>query len=375
MTLRGIGSYLRGRRLNIKPLTVLCGKNGSGKSTWLKSLTLLRESLEEKRLPYGFSRTDSADDGIEFTNAFYFLAPPDGHEPLGSVEELADFGPPGTIGLELLTNLDCTLPAGPPRRDPWSQLPECTNELQAFLWNGVCPEGTRLRLRIAHPGYEVDSANTPELMDLIELQVNDEFILRLQGPREPSQVYVPGQLGPRRSFPYTFSCNPRFLPKPPQQSAQVVEIGELTDINRRRWTRLLSGLDPRELGRDSDYATVLVELFETRFRQILELALDGVFHIGAIRRSYESPSLEAISEDDSKPIALRRHVGNTGEYAWRLERSFGGNRMRGEASGDTHPSRPAMVSGHDIGWVSPGHILDECPPDTPPRTPRGSSKR
>lgn len=318
-----MGSYLRGRRLDIKPLTVLCGKNGSGKSTWLKALNLLRESLEATRLPYGFSRPDSADDGIEFTNAFYFLEPPEGHKPLDSAEEVADFGPPGTIGVELLINLDCTLPSGPPPSGPWFHRPECIpgNELHEFLWNGLCSEGTRLRLRVAHPGYDVDSADTRELVDLIELQLNDEHVLRLVGPREPSQVFVPGQLGPRRSFPYMFSCSPGFLPRKHQHLAHVPKIGELTDINRRRWTGLLDGLD-------GEHATMLLEYYEARFRQILELALDGVFHIGAIRRTYEAPTLEAISEDDSKSIAIRRHVGIGGEYSWLLERAFGGNRMR-----------------------------------------------
>jgi len=39
MTLRGIGSYLHGARMDINPLTILCRANGSGKSTWFKSLT------------------------------------------------------------------------------------------------------------------------------------------------------------------------------------------------------------------------------------------------------------------------------------------------------------------------------------------------
>ena len=322
MTLRGIGSYLRGRRLDIKPLTVLCGKNGSGKSTWLKTLNLLKESLEAKRLPYGFSRTDSADDGVEFTNAFYFFEPPEAHKALRSAEEATDFGPPGTIGLELITNLRCTLPLGPPANcPPLFELPKCTNEAHEFLWKGLCSEGTRFRLRVAHPGYEVDSADTRELVDLIELQLNDKHVLRLAGPREPSQEFTPGQIGPRRSFPYTLSCSPEFLPTTHQHLAQLVKVGELTDINRRRWTGLLDGID-------GNYATTMLDYLEARFRQILKLTLEGVFHVGAIRRTYDSPSLEAISADDSKEIASRRYVGVGGEYAWRLENAFGGNRMR-----------------------------------------------
>ena len=38
MTLRGLGPYLHGARLEIKPLTILCGENGSGKSTWIEAI-------------------------------------------------------------------------------------------------------------------------------------------------------------------------------------------------------------------------------------------------------------------------------------------------------------------------------------------------
>ncbi len=44
VTLRGIGSYFHEARLEIRPITILCGQNGSGKSTWFKILRVLRES-------------------------------------------------------------------------------------------------------------------------------------------------------------------------------------------------------------------------------------------------------------------------------------------------------------------------------------------
>ena len=69
ITLRGVGSYLHGARLDIKPLTVLCGANGSGKSTWLKALDLLSESLAAKRLPFGFVTQDWDHTNIQVWNA------------------------------------------------------------------------------------------------------------------------------------------------------------------------------------------------------------------------------------------------------------------------------------------------------------------
>ena len=48
MTLRGLGPYLHGARLEIKPLTILCGENGSGKSTWIEMLRLLKSIVERE---------------------------------------------------------------------------------------------------------------------------------------------------------------------------------------------------------------------------------------------------------------------------------------------------------------------------------------
>ena len=60
ITLRGLGPYLEGTRLEVRPLTILCGKNGSGKSTWLKMLNLLQRSQLRGLLPFAFDRDESA---------------------------------------------------------------------------------------------------------------------------------------------------------------------------------------------------------------------------------------------------------------------------------------------------------------------------
>jgi energy-coupling factor transporter ATP-binding protein EcfA2 len=48
ITLHGIGSYYKPARLEIKPLTILCGTNGSGKSTWMKVLNVLKNALMDE---------------------------------------------------------------------------------------------------------------------------------------------------------------------------------------------------------------------------------------------------------------------------------------------------------------------------------------
>ena len=280
MTLRGIGSYLHGSRLDLKPLTILCGKNGSGKSTWLKALNLLKNSLAARRLPYGFCQSDTTNDDIEFTNAFYFLAGPEDHEQFSSEKETGEFGPPGTIGMEVILARDFQLPVVPTPLAPGMRPPECVNECHEFLWKGSFREGTRVRLRVAHPAHVEDAVHTPELLDLIELSFDDEHVLRLKGPREPAQHFSDGQRGPRRAFPYTLSCSPAYLPRAQQSFADLVDVAELTDINRRLVKPVSEGIVASD-------ATMLLDFFEARFCQILKIALDGFFYLGAIRPQHD----------------------------------------------------------------------------------------
>ena len=100
ITLRGVGSYLHGARLDIKPLTVLCGANGSGKSTWLKALNFLSDSLSAKRLPFGFAVQDWDHANIQLTNAFCHLEDPAQLATLEDDAATAAYGTMGTIGLE-----------------------------------------------------------------------------------------------------------------------------------------------------------------------------------------------------------------------------------------------------------------------------------
>jgi len=171
ITLRGVGSYLHGTRLDIRPLTILCGKNGSGKSTWLKALNLLSRSLEANRLPFGFDDTSPGKLDREFRDsimadlaegvadvdapgpllaeqnevdkltrilqiilrnisrrqetealsAFYYRADPDDHARLADPEATRQYGPPGTIGLEFTAARDRGCPfCGRPRDMGWA---------------------------------------------------------------------------------------------------------------------------------------------------------------------------------------------------------------------------------------------------------------
>jgi hypothetical protein len=78
ITLRGIGSYIHGARLEIRPLTILCGKNGTGKSTWMRVLETIRSALDRQLFPYALHDNDEVAD-LRFTNAFHYYGFPDDH--------------------------------------------------------------------------------------------------------------------------------------------------------------------------------------------------------------------------------------------------------------------------------------------------------
>src|SRR3954453_4600674 len=96
ITLRGVGSYVQGSRLDIRPLTILSGINGSGKSTWFKSLAMLRRSLGQ--LLFAFDVNDASAFDVEFMNYSLYC-----REDLTEYEDANEedrFGPPASIGLE-----------------------------------------------------------------------------------------------------------------------------------------------------------------------------------------------------------------------------------------------------------------------------------
>src|SRR3954453_18391081 len=94
MTRRGVGSYIRGSRLDVRPLTILSGVNGSGKSTWFKALAVLRRSLD--RLPFAFDVDDANAFDVGFMNYSLYC-----REDLTEIEDAdqeQQFGPPACIG-------------------------------------------------------------------------------------------------------------------------------------------------------------------------------------------------------------------------------------------------------------------------------------
>src|SRR5688572_4280870 len=142
MTLRGVGSYFHGAELKVRPLTILCGTNGSGKSTWFNAIELLQRSLSKGMLPFGFDADDGDCHDMQWTNArVNSAALPDLVEDATTADR---FGPWGTIGASSTAVGDVR---GSQQDGSWRVHDHVAARL---LWLGVCVKGDRFRLRLAH---------------------------------------------------------------------------------------------------------------------------------------------------------------------------------------------------------------------------------
>ena len=313
ITLRGVGSYLHGARLDIKPLTVLCGANGSGKSTWLKALNLLSDSLAAKRLPFGFVTQDWDHTNIQVTNAFCHLEDPAQLATLEDDAATAAYGTMGTIGLEFHATKYTVLPIY-----NFEAVPDVMNGHAAwkFFRTGEIQSNDRFRLRLAHPTHRDDAADTPTLRHIVELQYNDHHTIRMEGERDPFQAYVEQFTRPRRSKPYTLSCSRSFLTGNDADAGEYIPLALFHDL-----------IAPRlELQTDvADEKTIVAFFngFEKLVLNLLALVLGDFFYIGAIRLPTTALSLNA-----AVGLHQGRYVGASGENAWSIAAKFQTSPMR-----------------------------------------------
>jgi|GEM_PF-4182912 len=339
VTLHGLGPYLEGTRLEVRPLTILCGKNGSGKSTWLKMLTLLQRSHLRGFLPLAFDHGESApwhDETSALIKASEELPPRD-------TRAESEFGPVGTIGLELTAARDIAWdsplipPVGPTKLD---------SPPLEFLWRGHCRRGTKIRVRLAHP------TRTPgdlPLDELVEVQLDGMYTIRMH--KAPD------------SLRYTVDCSGAFLPDRSGDDTMIF-VAEIEPTGGHTFSvRQVEGLV------DSDHQELLCRTAVRRIGELLDSLLSGYFFIGAIRELQEAGSLagwepggrhqelerlverllelveDRHTEDagelapmikdyvlrrigfDPHPYIARRYVGSSGQATHHLERAFAFNLM------------------------------------------------
>ncbi|CAN5626874.1 hypothetical protein BH11PLA2_BH11PLA2_49940 [soil metagenome] len=299
VTLRGIGSYLNGARLDIRPLTVLCGENGSGKSTWFNTLNLLKRSLAIPLFRFELASTQSFAGLHDYTNAYLKTFP----EYCIDEEPNRDFGPFGTIGLNIVATESITFPneldaLHNPALDSHSAI-------KTFLWKGFCPKGTNFRIRICHPTTMAVFSDEPQpqLCDLVELQINGLIAIRFRKLLHEKQysVYSPSSFFTDEIADETFHkiCD------------YIAPNSLVPPIN--------NAIDPEALHL---FCTTAI----SRICQLLRHILDGFYYISAIRDiETRSTTQEEQPYDAAPSTAGDRYVGAKGQHTWDLESIYAYN--------------------------------------------------
>ena len=295
MTLRGIGSYLRGAELEIRPLTVLCGTNGSGKSTWINVLrSLARSCDDEGGLPFRLASPDG-DAGQQLANAALWqeeTIPERVRQLAADSVETERFGPMGTIGLRIQVLEDLLL-----QRPGFIAGAKGSFEsrVQEFFCLGKCPAKSQIRLWLsvqdAWPERRIELRLDGETVFAFEKAVDEDFRMFLHG----------GVFGSAYD-----GC--------------LHELAGIRVSDGPEWTVLpvtdslpVAGLDVGSLCRRAR------ELLSALLREVTA----GVFYIGPLRDPgrHENPC-------GPQGGASRRYVGPCGEYTHSVLESYRRNRMR-----------------------------------------------
>jgi energy-coupling factor transporter ATP-binding protein EcfA2 len=225
MTLRGVGSYIKGSRLEFRPLTILSGINGSGKSTWFKSLAMIQRSLtrrlqnpDSERFPFAFHVDDQLAYDVNFMN--YPLYCSSDLSTLQDNHELDQFGPPACVGLQFVARHAIGLPA----RGNLTATSAATPE-ERFLLLGECPQGMRIRVRLAHPTNNSDEhllPTTAGAFHYVELKVGGAVFV-LQKPHSPRG-------GNDLAEDYTFHCSPPMSASLPEEDLPRLVGDRICDV-------------------------------------------------------------------------------------------------------------------------------------------------
>ena len=313
LTVRGIGPYIHGARLEIRPLTIICGENGAGKSTWFKVLKVLRDSSADGSLPFKLN-----DEGRQMTNAFYrsfqmeedceFRSSPDFDHP---------FGPPGTIGLEFVATRDV---------DIQRYLGFSVGSVQTLWPSGCWKKGTKFRFRIANPLFRGSDKNPRHFCPFSEFSVEDTTIRFVAGPwlmtledPQPSDnpswtMYLKrrghewdwiNQLG--ENFLPTVE-NPEYSPTPEEQEV----------IDRYQGRYFGSSKEDRPPKNEKYELRGILSWYRRKLNELIAELLKSVFHVGALRdietRVFFDPTIR--DSELAQKTRQGRHVGERGQFAW-----------------------------------------------------------
>ena len=348
MTLRGLGPYFHGARLEFKPLTVVCGENGSGKSTWIETLRALKSTVTDSRFPLcqlRYSRNHVERYGINKS----FEALRAGLQTAGEIQskflqvarsgDREAFGPLGCIGLNLESTKGFRLVGYK------ASVNSAATDEANLLLNGEIPSQSKFTVRWAMP------LATDGFEQLIELKVNSATIrLRRSLDRTPESTILP--LRPQfKEENLTFECTGSFLGLESPDSEKLYELGYVKllepDSNETAWSLVDVSPTLRAVHPEFDQKIIAGALacFLKLFRQFIKGALRGFFPIGPIRKLLAKDSADSTPPEPGKDIdgfedmeadSLKnaRELQKAAAAIIRPERRYVGH--RGERTQDLH---------------------------------------
>jgi len=350
MTLRGLGPYLHGARLEIKPLTILCGENGSGKSTWIEALRFLKLAAGDNEFPLKVHADANRLTRLDVNHVLLKAVVRGGFIPAGEIKNARlallgeldasgaededvresnrdEFGPPGCIGLKIkvvgsewsqnILSNGVTLPNKP------------TTAPERLLWEGKIDCGATIELRWAlphkddaHPNNDAQERddnlkNGDGLHQWVELRLhdstkpNDPHVLRFQRSLDRddgSERYRHIAARAVKETYWTFEASPAFL-FDPSFDAKPIPLGTIDIPLDQQW-KLKVAADRQEQESLIDRAC---RNFQLLFQNIIQEVLRGFFPIGPLRKIHSAQTTKASAlkerdeEDESDDPEQEQH--------------------------------------------------------------------
>lgn len=309
ITLHGIGSYLRPARLEIRPLTILCGPNGVGKSTWVKVLNLLANAADNETFPLSLAEDPESKmmfnvEAAELRDSCW--PAPDWDSP---------FGPLGTISL----SFDCVKPV-------------------------------RLALPRLPSGCNHDRTMVPSELgrgDTLHLRWTNQYRTGSEAAHvEAFRVTVNGKGLERRSTAG-------------EESLWTVEDApSVTTKGQSKATSLGASASGRPISRER-LCSAICRALSSASREAMRAWKCGFFHISAIRKiQTDEQTLSSGWTAEQVAASLDRRVGADGKWAHRIANKYQFNAMLDPRSG--HPYFcPQPVAGTTAFPVDADADIDE----------------
>lgn len=389
LTVRSVGPYVRGAALDIRPLTILCGTNGSGKSIWIDVLRHFRELANlccqnrpnyaslfcprgtwfDSEMDVVFQRSLStvihdptkasdlkrADSEDAFADARIGLL----GGPRQAAVDYEKFGPPNCIGMTFTTEradirLDDALRAvedSPLTSD---------NPLSAMLNGDEIPVGTSIRLRHAMPDVPENwdsSFPLGGLESLLDICVDETWTIKL--------IAVPNS--------WRIDVSKNLLDSRSTDARSMVELGEVSPGYDKE-TGVPAFTDgTSKTGHTSKAIEHLANNIVLLFGQLLVLVTERVHVVGAIRLPFDpkkagntnsqGPTTEDKHADESN--RSKYHVGENGSRTLDLLRSFSASILRQPVAPYTcfDHTFPTDFSFEKVNNVSWEHVLSLTKPE------------